>query len=138
MRWGWDARRCSWARVTVSSRRQRGARWSLCGVDIPVALARGLPPGDYDLVLANLPYVREDEWAGLAPEITRYEPREALVSGADGLDAIRALVEEAPSGMLLALEHAPAQAVAVRSLLRDAETRIDLAGRKRVTVGRAP
>jgi release factor glutamine methyltransferase len=108
------------------------------GLDVPLSVAAGLPPGDYDLVLANLPYVREDEWAGLAPEITRYEPREALVSGADGLDAIRALVEEAPSGMLLALEHAPAQAVAVRSLLRDAETRIDLAGRKRVTVGRAP
>src|SRR5919201_4919271 len=138
MRWGWDARRCSWARVTVSSRRQRGARWSLCGVDIPVSLAPGMPAGDFDLVLANLPYVREDEWAGLAPEITRYEPREALVSGVDGLDAIRALVDEAPSGLLLALEHSPAQAQAVRAMLRDAETRRDLAGRERLTVGRAP
>ena len=30
---------------------------------------RGLPAGDYDLVVANLPYVRDDEWDGLAPEI---------------------------------------------------------------------
>ena len=88
-------------------------------------------------MLANLPYVREDEWAGLAPEISRYEPREALVAGADGLDAIRALVAGAPAGTRLALEHAPAQAEAVRALLRGAETLRDLAGRERVTVGAA-
>jgi release factor glutamine methyltransferase len=107
-------------------------------LDVPMTLASGLPPGDYDMVLANLPYVREDEWPGLAPEIVRYEPREALVAGADGLDAIRALVLGAPSGTLLALEHAPAQAEPVRALLRDGETRLDLAGRERATVGRAP
>ena len=108
------------------------------GLDLPLAVGSGLPPGDYDMVLANLPYVREDEWATLEPEIVRYEPRSALVSGADGLDAIRSLVAEAASGTALALEHAPAQAEAVRSLLVDAETRVDLAGRERVTVGRAP
>ena len=68
-------------------------------------------------MLANLPYVREDEWAGLAPEITRFEPRDALVSGPDGLDAIRALVASAGAGTRLALEHAPDQAAAVRGLL---------------------
>ncbi len=99
--------------------------------------AEGLPPGDYDLVVANLPYVREDEWAGLEPDVRLFEPREALVSGADGLDAIRALTAQAPAGTLLALEHAPDQAEAVRSLLDGAETRRDLAGRERVTIGRA-
>jgi release factor glutamine methyltransferase len=91
-----------------------------------------------DLVVANLPYVREDEWADLQPEIRRYEPRGALVSGADGLDAIRAVVARAPSGTRLALEHAPAQAEAVRRLLSDAATRRDLAGRERVTLGSLP
>jgi release factor glutamine methyltransferase len=90
------------------------------------------------MVLANLPYVREDEWSGLQPEIVRWEPREALVSGGDGLDAIRSLVAQAPCGTRLALEHAPRQAEGVRALLRDAETRRDLAGRERVTVGFAP
>jgi release factor glutamine methyltransferase len=107
------------------------------GLDVSVTVARGLPPGEYDLVLANLPYVRDDEWRTLQPEIARYEPREALVSGADGLDAIRALVAEAPSGLRLALEHAPDQAEAVRALLQDARTLQDLSGRERVTVGRA-
>ena len=73
---------------------------------------------------------------GLAAEIVRYEPRAALVSGGDGLDAIRELVAQAPAGTRMALEHAPAQAQAVRDLLRDAVTQRDLAGRERVTVGR--
>ncbi|MFL5828170.1 MAG: peptide chain release factor N(5)-glutamine methyltransferase [Thermoleophilaceae bacterium] len=107
------------------------------GLDVPVAVHRGLPPGQYDLVIANLPYVREDEWDGLEPEITGYEPREALVSGADGLDAIRELVSEARPRTALALEHAPAQAAAVRALLDDAVTHRDLAGRERATTGHA-
>jgi release factor glutamine methyltransferase len=100
--------------------------------------AHGLPSGDYDLVVANLPYVREDEWEGLAPEIRLWEPRAALVSGADGLDAIRSLVDDAPPGLQLALEHAPDQAAGVAALLRDTRTLPDLAGRARVTVGTAP
>jgi release factor glutamine methyltransferase len=100
--------------------------------------APGLPPAarGADLVVANLPYVTEAEWPGLAPEIVRYEPREALVAGEDGLDAIRRLVAEAAPGTALALEHAPAQAEVVRALLAEAETLRDLAGHERVTRGR--
>jgi release factor glutamine methyltransferase len=112
------------------------------GLPLDVSVQSGLPMGSegmgLDLVLANLPYVREDEWDGLAPEIRRYEPRDALVSGPDGLDAIRSLVAGAPSGTRLALEHAPGQAATVRRLLREPRTHSDLAGRERVTVGHAP
>jgi release factor glutamine methyltransferase len=108
------------------------------GLPLDAVVARGLPEGKEGMVLANLPYVREDEWPALQPEIVRFEPREALVSGADGLDAIRSLVANARPGTRLALEHAPRQAEAVRSLLTSAETRRDLAGRERVTVGMAP
>ena len=52
-----------------------------------------LPAGiEFDLLVANLPYVSESEWGGLAPEIVRFEPREALVSGPTGLEAIDALL----------------------------------------------
>jgi release factor glutamine methyltransferase len=108
------------------------------GLTLELSLARGLPPGDYELVLANLPYVRDDEWPRLQPEIVRYEPPEALLAGADGLDAIRELVAEAPSGTRLALEHASGQAAAVRGLLVDPESRRDLASRERVTIGAVP
>jgi release factor glutamine methyltransferase len=105
---------------------------------LDAVVAEGLPPGSYDLVVANLPYVREDEWPGLAPEIRLYEPRSALVSGVDGLDAIRALVAGAPPGTRLALEHAPGQGEAVSGLLRDPHTSADLAGLPRVTAGLVP
>ncbi len=45
----------------------------------------------FDLVLANLPYVAERDWQGLQPEVTKWEPREALLAGPDGLDAYRTL-----------------------------------------------
>ena len=47
---------------------------------------------DFDLILANLPYVAEPDWPSLQPEVTEWEPREALLAGPDGLDAIRALI----------------------------------------------
>lgn len=108
-------------------------------LDVEVSLARGLPAGGYDLVVANLPYIAEDEWPALVPEIVRYEPVEAVIGGGpDGLDAIRALVDAAPSGTRLALEHAPDQAPAVRALLRGAESFRGLGGGEEVTLGRAP
>lgn len=106
----------------------------LLGLDVSFG-----PDPDFsaDLIVANLPYVRADEWDGLEPEIRRYEPRGALVSGEDGLDAIRDLAAAAPAGLRLALEHAPDQGAAVRELLAGATTIEDLAGRPRVTLGSA-
>ena len=102
--------------------------------------AGSVPEGDFDLAVANLPYVREEEWPRLAPEIRDWEPREALVAGADGLDAIRAVVPQMRAGVV-ALEVGEGQAVAVAGLLEEAgfgdvEARRDLAGIERVVVGR--
>ena len=110
------------------------------GLDVEVELASGLTEaaGGADLVVANLPYVAEGEWDALAPEIRSWEPRGAVVAGADGLDAIRALVAGAPAGTRVALEHGEAQGPGVRALLRDSETWRDLAGRERVTLGWTP
>lgn len=47
-------------------------------------------PG-FDVLLANPPYIRSADIAGLEPEIARYEPAAALDGGPDGLDAYRAL-----------------------------------------------
>jgi release factor glutamine methyltransferase len=95
-------------------------------------------PPRADFVVANLPYVTEAEWDRLPPEIKHYEPRVALVAGQDGLDAIREAVRMVARPATIALEHAPGQAARVRSLLADARTLRDLAGRERVTVGRLP
>jgi len=61
-----------------------------------------------DIVVANLPYVRSDDWQRLPVEIRCYEPREALDGGRDGLRVIERLLRQAPpllpSGAALLLE----------------------------------
>jgi release factor glutamine methyltransferase len=61
-----------------------------------------------DAVVSNPPYVATAEWDALDPSVRDFEPREALVGGADGLGAIRALIGQARAavrpGGLLALE----------------------------------
>lgn len=110
------------------------------------SLAAALP-GDapIDLLLANLPYVSESEWEGLAPEIRDYEPREALVAGPRGLEAIETLLlaigELGRRPGAVVLEIGAGQAAAVGELVREVgfervETRRDLAGLDRAVVGR--
>jgi release factor glutamine methyltransferase len=109
---------------------------------VPEADGDGPGGGRFDLVLANLPYVSERDWPTLQPEVTRWEPREALLAGADGLNAYRSLVPRlstvAPAA---ALEVGEGQAAAVGEMLTAAgfgeiESRPDLAGIDRVVVGR--
>jgi release factor glutamine methyltransferase len=130
---------------------------------IPAAEASDAPGGDpgageagFDLIVANLPYVAERDWPGLAPEVTKWEPREALLAGPDGLDAYRAFSADLsgrvrPSSRIagtnsnsapaVGLEVGEGQAGAVGEMLGEAgfgeiETRRDLAGIERVVVGR--
>ena len=94
-----------------------------------------------DAVLANLPYVADDEL--LAPDIARYEPQHALLGGPDGLDLVRRLIEQVGPRQrirLVALEIGHTQAAATAMLLEQAgfggiERRRDLAGHERVVVG---
>lgn len=48
--------------------------------------------GPFDLVVSNPPYIREEDMRRLPPHIKNWEPPEALVSGADGLDCIRGIL----------------------------------------------
>ncbi len=73
---------------------------------------RGLRTGSVDAVLSNPPYVLPDEWDALPPEVSRYEPRGALlVPAGDPLRPYRRIARGAhrslrPGG-LLALETSP-------------------------------
>ncbi len=53
-------------------------------------------PGRVDMIVANLPYVRDREFGDLSPEIVVYEPTVALAGGEDGLDRIGQMLEQAP------------------------------------------
>jgi release factor glutamine methyltransferase len=111
-----------------------------------VTFATGTLParGSFELLLANLPYVGEEEWEGLAPEIREHEPRTALVPGPEGMEAIESLAAKlaADPGLAqaVALEVGAGQAAATEELLGGAgfegiERRPDLAGIERVVVG---
>ena len=103
-----------------------------------------LPPGgeEFDLVVANLPYVSEGDWGDLQPEVTEWEPHEALLAGPDGLDAFRSVAPLlAARTKVLALEIGLGQDRAVVEILRAAgfercESRPDLAGIERIVIGR--
>lgn len=96
----------------------------------------------FDLIVSNPPYVRDNDHALLN---LAHEPREALASGPDGLDAIRTLICDcgavlAPSAWLF-LEHGADQQQAVAALFAgqcwsDIACHNDLAGLPRVTVAR--
>ena len=97
-----------------------------------------------ELIVGNPPYIAAQD-PHLAQGDLRFEPRMALVSGVDGLDAIRAIARDAPAhlqpGAWLLLEHGWEQGAAVRALLeaaglRDVFTATDLGGRDRVSGGR--
>jgi release factor glutamine methyltransferase len=98
----------------------------------------------FDLVVSNPPYVAAGD-PHLGEGDLRFEPASALVAGTDGLEAIRAIVRDAPAflndGGWLLLEHGIAQDPAVRALLLEAgfdsiSTWPDLAGIARVTGGK--
>lgn len=96
-----------------------------------------------DLLVANPPYVREEEWESLPVDV-RHEPRLALVAGDRGTEILERIASGAgewlaPGGTVLC-EMGETQAETVReafSLVGPVETRNDLSGRPRYVVARA-
>jgi release factor glutamine methyltransferase len=102
-----------------------------------------LLPADaaFDLVLANLPYVRHDAMAGL-PVAASFEPALALDGGPDGLEVIARLLDVLPAGLaddgVALLEIGADQGDAIVALVStrlpgwDSTVHVDLAGLPRV------
>ncbi|MDN6871456.1 peptide chain release factor N(5)-glutamine methyltransferase [Pseudomonas citronellolis] len=100
----------------------------------------------FALIVGNPPYIPGSD-PHLQQGDVRFEPKSALVAGADGLDDIRLIVAQAPRflepGGWLLLEHGYDQAAAVRDLLQgngfsEVESRRDLGGHERISLGRLP
>lgn len=97
-----------------------------------------------DLIVSNPPYVGDDEYRLLPDEITRYEPRDALVAGPEGLDVLRRIAARAadwlrPGGAMIC-EIGETQGGACMSIFAPYRPRIekDLSIRDRFVLGYAP
>ena len=103
-------------------------------------------PGKFHLIVANPPYVSQEEWRNLPKEVRNFEPRLALDGGKDGLAFLSRILRESPAFLLpggaLLLEIAPAQKRALLSWAKAsgnwAEIQVlpDLSGKPRFFVGR--
>jgi release factor glutamine methyltransferase len=100
----------------------------------------------YNLIVSNPPYIESAD-PHLQEGDLRFEPNTALAAGADGLDALRRIVAEAPRHLLpggwLLVEHGWRQGESVRDLFAQAgfheiRTEQDLEQRDRVTLGFKP
>lgn len=135
-----------WA-VDASADALAVARGNALRLGLGVQFAQGswlqvlAPEQIFDAIVTNPPYIAAND-----PHLSSltHEPLSALASGTDGLDDIRAIIDQAPahlapSGWLL-IEHGWDQATAVQELLRAAgfaqvQSRNDLAGIARCTGG---
>jgi release factor glutamine methyltransferase len=100
-----------------------------------------LPAGErFDLIVANPPYLSEEETAAAPPEVRDFEPKSALSAGTDGTADLEVIIREAKQwmnpGALLACETGIAQHAALLRLVTDcgyarAESQRDLTGRDR-------
>ena len=105
----------------------------------------GLADDDFELVVANPPYIRTEELAGLDPEVRDHEPRLALDGGEDGLRDYRRLAPEIlrvlkPGGLFL-VEIGADQGADVSRLFHEAGAQgvgvlKDLCDKERVVTGR--
>jgi release factor glutamine methyltransferase len=104
-----------------------------------------LDAGDsFELIASNPPYIAAGD-EHLSQGDLRFEPTGALTDHADGLSALRAIVDGSPRHLVrggwLLMEHGYDQAAGVRALLdaggyTDVQSWRDLAGIERVSGGR--
>lgn len=127
-----------------AARHRMDGRLRLVEADFAAPLAAWR--GTFDAVVSNPPYVPEDEWRGLQPEVRDHEPKIALVPGPTGNEAYESVVRAARDllvpGGLMALELGWTSEPAVRALAEAAgfgsiRVRPDLQGIPRVLVARS-
>jgi release factor glutamine methyltransferase len=88
--------------------------------DLLAPLRGRLSEESVDVIVSNPPYISESDWAGLEPEVRVFEPRMALVGGAQGTEIHERLLRESREfltpGGLLVMEIGAGQAPTIRQL----------------------
>ena len=111
--------------ISASALRVAEANCQLHKLDGQVKLPQGNLleplPEPVDVIVANLPYIKDGDLKALSPEIVNFEPPIALAGGKDGLDKIRDILAQISGGICpgscLLLEIGQGQSKAVSSLI---------------------
>ena len=99
----------------------------------------------FDIVIANPPYIPSSDIPNLEADVAQYEPLAALDGGANGLDSYRKILRQLPKVLTddasIFLESGAGQASAVSEMVREIgfqhiETKKDLAGIERCVIGK--
>ncbi len=92
-------------------------------------------PEPADVIVANLPYIADEEYSGLQSDVRDYEPRVALQAGAEGLDLIERLLAQLPSRLqprgAVLLEISPRQGEVVQKMAQQLNPRPSYVGLRR-------
>ena len=101
--------------------------------------------GCFDFVVSNPPYIPDDEWDAVEPNVKNHEPHLALRGGTDGMTLVRPLIANAPAllkpGGVLLIETAAARAeesakaLSEHPMMRDVRVLKDFENFSRVTIG---
>jgi release factor glutamine methyltransferase len=112
--------------ISTSALRITGMNCRRHGVNSQVELLQGNwlepLPQPVDIVVANLPYIKDCEFGDLSPEIRKFEPAIALAGGEYGVDKIQQMLEQIPGklnyGACFLLEIGQGQGEMVTSLIK--------------------
>ncbi len=135
--------------ISASALQVAGINCRRHGVNSQVELLQGNLleplPQPVDMIVANLPYIKNCEFKDLSPEVRNFEPTMALAGGEDGLDKIQQMLEQMPGKLnykaCFLLEIGQGQGGMVTSLIKNyfpqasIELIYDLGGIERVVKG---
>jgi len=98
----------------------------------------------FDMILANLPYVADEDWEGLMADVRDFEPRKALCGGKGGIEIYQEFLRAAPvylrsKGYMLCEVGGYRQAHMMKNILESAGLRVniktDYSGEERIVIG---
>lgn len=144
MRPDWHITAIDYSQDALKTAQQNAKFHGLKNIDFLVSDWFGnVPDEQFDVIVSNPPYLK-DEDPHLKKGDLRFEPRQALTSGADGLQALRTIIANASrylkSDGLLILEHGYEQSADVSALLnqqhfQNVHSKTDIQGHARVILG---
>lgn len=106
-----------------------------------------LPSENFDLIVSNPPYLSQESFSFISPEVKRWEDYNALVGGSDGMDLYKRIINESPQVlsdrklalpklvMEIGIDQKNIEHVLLQQGFRDVRVMYDMSGKRRWVIG---